>query len=168
MKFWGIRSQCTYANTEDVIPDVHTIMDFFLCQKAGVYSSRNRGSVFMSVKDKDTVCDGCVWTLVLARMWWTSAEISILGRPLIPTCLIFSSNQLDSRTRSFSHTYTHTHARTHARTHTHVCFYKKWGHPIGVMDFILYKRYMLLPYTYPSHETVHFYFPPKKLTLYDL
>ncbi len=32
-------------------------------------------------------------------------------------------------------------------THTHVCFCEKWGHPIGVMVFILYKLYVLLPYT---------------------
>ncbi len=32
-------------------------------------------------------------------------------------------------------------------THTHVCFCEKWGHPIGVMVFILYKLFVLLPYT---------------------
>ncbi len=55
---------------------------------------------------------------------------------------------------------------THVRTHTHVCFYEKWGRPIGVMVFILYKLYALHPT--PSQETVHFYFPPEKLSLYDL
>ncbi len=35
-------------------------------------------------------------------------------------------------------------------THTHVCFCEKWGHPIGVMVFTLYKLYVLLPYTYPK------------------
>ncbi len=34
----------------------------------------------------------------------------------------------------------------HAHTHTHVYFCEKWGHPIGVMVFILYKLYVLLPY----------------------
>ncbi len=52
-----------------------------------------------------------------------------------------------------THTQTHTHARmhthTHTHTHTHVRFCEKWGHPIGVMVFILYKLYVLLPYTYP-------------------
>ncbi len=38
-------------------------------------------------------------------------------------------------------THTHTH------THTHVCFCEKWGHPIGVMVFILYELCVLLPYT---------------------
>ncbi len=32
-------------------------------------------------------------------------------------------------------------------SHTHICFCEKWGHPIGVMVFILYKLYVLLPYT---------------------
>ncbi len=58
-----------------------------------------------------------------------------------------------------SQTHTHTH------THTHVGFYGLRGLSIGAMFFILYKLYVLLPYTYP---TVHFYFPPKKRTLYDL
>ncbi len=38
---------------------------------------------------------------------------------------------------------------SHTHTHTHVRFCEKWGHPIGVMVFILYKLYVLLPYTYP-------------------
>ncbi len=58
-------------------------------------------------------------------------------------------------------------------THTHVGFYGLQGLSIGVMVFILYKLYVLLPYTYPtqtypSQETVYFYFPSKKLHLYDL
>ncbi len=47
-----------------------------------------------------------------------------------------------------THTHTHTHARTH--THTHVVFYGLRGLSIGVMVFILYKLYVLLPYTYPT------------------
>ncbi len=47
-----------------------------------------------------------------------------------------------------SHTYRHTHRHTH--THTHVGFYGLRGLSIGVMVFILYKLYVLLPYTYPS------------------
>ncbi len=41
-----------------------------------------------------------------------------------------------------SHTCTHTH--------THVGFYGLRGLSIGVMVFILYKLYVLLPYTYPT------------------
>ncbi len=48
--------------------------------------------------------------------------------------------------RKHTHTYTHTH--TH--THTHVGFYGLRGLSIGVMVFILYKLYVLLPYTYPT------------------
>ncbi len=35
-------------------------------------------------------------------------------------------------------------------SHTHVGFYGLWGLSIGVMVFILYKLYELLPYTYPT------------------
>ncbi len=44
--------------------------------------------------------------------------------------------------------HTCTHAHTH--THTHVGFYGLRGLSIGVMVFILYKLYVLLPYTYPT------------------
>ncbi len=49
-----------------------------------------------------------------------------------------------------THTHTHhTHTHTHT-THTHVGFYGLRGLSIGVMVFILYKLYVLLPYTYPT------------------
>ncbi len=35
-------------------------------------------------------------------------------------------------------------------THTHVGFYGLRGLSLGVMVFILYKLYVLLPYTYPT------------------
>ncbi len=38
----------------------------------------------------------------------------------------------------------------HTHTHTHVVFYGLRGLSIGVMVFILYKLYVLLPYTYPT------------------
>ncbi len=38
----------------------------------------------------------------------------------------------------------------HTHTHTHVGFYSLRGLSIGVMVFILYKLYVLLPYTYPT------------------
>ncbi len=41
-----------------------------------------------------------------------------------------------------------SHTNTH--THTHVGFYGLRGLSIGVMVFILYKLYVLLPYTYPT------------------
>ncbi len=46
------------------------------------------------------------------------------------------------------HASTHTLSYTH--THTHVGFYGLRGLSIGVMVFILYKLYVLLPYTYPT------------------
>ncbi len=55
-----------------------------------------------------------------------------------------------THTRTHTHTHTHMHAHTHTRTHTHVGFYGLRGLSIGVMVFILYKLYVLLPYTYPT------------------
>jgi len=53
-----------------------------------------------------------------------------------------------THTRTLSHTLFHTHTHTH--THTHVGFYGLWGLSIGGMVFILFKLYVLLPYTYPT------------------
>ncbi len=71
-----------------------------------------------------------------------------------------------THTWSSAHTHTHTHThleqwthththleqwtQTHTHTHTHVGFYGLRGLSIGVMDFILYKLYVLLPYTHPT------------------
>ncbi len=65
---------------------------------------------------------------------------------LISVCETEWKNQPVSNTHT--HTHTHTHTRTH--THTHVGFYGLRGLSIGVMVFILYKLYVLLPYTYPT------------------
>ncbi len=56
----------------------------------------------------------------------------------------------NTHTYTHTHTHTHTHAHTHTHTHTHVGFYGLRGLSIGVMVFILYKLYVLLPYTYPT------------------
>ncbi len=53
---------------------------------------------------------------------------------------------------TLTHTLTHTHSHTHTETHTHVCFCEMWGHPVGVMVFILFKLYVLMPYTNPTHK----------------
>ncbi len=42
------------------------------------------------------------------------------------------------------------HSSLNTHTHTHVGFYGLRGLSIGVMVFILYKLYVLLPYTYPT------------------
>ncbi len=56
-------------------------------------------------------------------------------------------SRLNLYSRFFSQSNTHAH-NTH--THTHVGFYGLRGLSIGVMVFILYKLYVLLPYTYPT------------------
>ncbi len=71
-----------------------------------------------------------------------------------------------------THTHTHTHTHICTYTHTHVSFYGLRGLSTGVMVFILYKLYVLLPYTYPTpklspHKETAFLHSPKKLTLYD-
>ncbi len=58
-----------------------------------------------------------------------------------------------THTHSHTHTHTHTHAQRHTETHTHrdthahTGFYGLRGLSIGIMVFILYKLYVLLPYT---------------------
>ncbi len=47
-------------------------------------------------------------------------------------------------------TYIHTRTNTLTCTHTHVVFYGLQGLSISVSVFILYKLYVLLPYTYPT------------------
>ncbi len=105
----------------------------------------------------------------------------------------------DTHTHTHTHTHAHTHTHTlslslslthkqtltlslslslsltHTHTHTHVGFYGLRGLSISVMVFILYKLYVLLPYTYPTPKlSPHRRLctstppPPKKLTLYDL
>ncbi len=71
---------------------------------------------------------------------------------------ISSSEMCCTHTWSSGHTHTHTHSsftafkhtHTHTHTHTHVGFYGLRGLSIGVMVVILYKLYVLLPYTYPT------------------
>ncbi len=64
----------------------------------------------------------------------------------LSTDVRLTSNLLKHEDRCISGAHTHTH--TH--THTHVGFYGLQGLSIGVMVFILYKLYALLPYTYPT------------------
>ncbi len=80
---------------------------------------------------------------------------------------VFCSNWtlcFDSHLSSTVTTHTHTH------THTHVGFYGLRGLSIGVMVFILYKLYVLLPYTYPTpklspHRRWCIYIFPQKNSL---
>ncbi len=56
-----------------------------------------------------------------------------------------------------THTHTHTHTHTpHTHTHTHMLgFHVLWGLSIDVMVFILYKLYILSPYTAPIPKPNH-------------
>ncbi len=56
-------------------------------------------------------------------------------------------SQYDTHTHTHARTHTHPHTHTHTHTHRHVGFYGLQGLSIGVMVFILYKLYVLLPYT---------------------
>ncbi len=61
------------------------------------------------------------------------------------------------------HTHTHTHTPTHTHTHTHTCWFLWFtGLSVGVMVFILYKLYVLLPYTYPTPKLS----PHRRLCIY--
>ncbi len=66
--------------------------------------------------------------------------------------------------------YIYIYTHTHTHTHTHVGFYGLRGLSIGVMVFILYKLYVLLPYTYPTpklspHRRRCIYIFPQKNSL---
>ncbi len=72
-----------------------------------------------------------------------------LKQSLIQACgwtFLINNNLINFWLHSSVCNITHTH--TH--THTHVGFYGLRGLFIGVMVFILYKLYVLLPYTYPT------------------
>ncbi len=61
-----------------------------------------------------------------------------------------------THTHSLSHTHTHTHTQTHTHAHTHMLgFHVLWGLSIDVMVFILYKLYILSPYTAPIPKPNH-------------
>ncbi len=50
----------------------------------------------------------------------------------------------------------HAHTHTHTHTHTHMLgFHVLWGLSIDVMVFILYKLYILSPYTAPIPKPIH-------------
>ncbi len=88
---------------------------------------------------------------------------------IIQICVLINHINMPTHTHTHTHTHTPTHTHTHTphnhthphshtpqhphtHTHTHVGFYGLRGLSIGVMVFILYKLYVLLPYTYPTHN----------------
>ncbi len=67
-----------------------------------------------------------------------------------------SSRERETHTRRHTHTHTHTHSHTLTHTHTHMLgFHVLWGLSIDVMVFILYKLYILSPYTAPIPKPNH-------------
>ncbi len=86
------------------------------------------------------------------RCYLNCASLSLYFCTSLPYFSHIAVNPDWNRTKSFIILYTalqyHTHTHTH--THTHVGFYGLRGLSIGVMVFILYKLYVLLPYTYPT------------------
>ncbi len=89
------------------------------------------------------------WEKPIYRLWrpleWKKSE----DRPKCPHFAKMSSLQR-LKTCDGPHKDSHTNTHTHTHTHTHVGFYGLRGLSIGVMVFILYKLYVLLPYTYPT------------------
>ncbi len=71
--------------------------------------------------------------------------------PVNSICVI--SLHAHAHTHTHTHTHAHAHARTHTHTHTHT--HTRWflwftGTLHRRNGFILYKLYVLLPYTYPT------------------
>ncbi len=84
------------------------------------------------------------------------------------TQLFFEQRHTHTHTHSVTHTHTHAHAQTHTHTHAHahahththththmLGFHVLWGLSIDVMVFILYKLYILSPYTAPIPKPNH-------------
>jgi len=123
------------------------------------------------------------WDIVIQRniIVWSSLKVIKRKRKLMRAAATHESvpiqyhTHTQTHTHTHAHTHTHTHTLTHAyihthtHTHTHVGFYGLRGLSIGVMVFILYKLYVLLPYTYPTPKLSPHRrrcistFPPKNL-----
>ncbi len=80
----------------------------------------------------------CVCPLSICEGIWQGMRYSV------------NNPMLNRIRRRFIAKYVYTHTHTHTHTHPHVGFYGLRGLSIGVMVFILYKLYVLLPYTYPT------------------
>ncbi len=80
--------------------------------------------------------------------------------------LFHTHTHAHAHAHAHAHTHTHTHTHTnryslslslsHTHTHTHMLgFHVLWGLSIDVMVFILYKLYILSPYTAPIPKPNH-------------
>ncbi len=77
----------------------------------------------------------------LTRVWWSCDTLHFTWH---------HTQTHATHTHLTTHTHTHTHTHTQHTLHTHVGFYGLRGLSICVMVFILYKLYVLLPFTYPT------------------
>ncbi len=89
-----------------------------------------------------------VWSLYMSKddKWF----LEVRGRLICPLCERFPYLKCEHAMKSERPETKGTCTHTHTHTHTHVGFYGLRGLSIGVMVFILYKLYVLLPYTYPT------------------
>ncbi len=77
---------------------------------------------------------------------------------LFQTCILHTHTTHHTHTHRHRHSHSHSHTHTHTHTHTH---HHMWvsmfygGLSIDVMVFILYKLYILSPYTAPIPKPTH-------------
>ncbi len=83
----------------------------------------------------------CLHIYLHIGFWLAFSFLNLLNHL---SCIYIDSGTLRLWIWKKNLTHTHTH------THTHVGFYGLRGLAIGVMVFILYKLFVLLPYTYPT------------------
>ncbi len=172
---WLLKNLLVYFNNE---MDKKTILELLghwfesSCQSCikGIVLAKNENSVIIY---SPFTCSKPLW---VSFFCWTHKLTHTHARTHICTHTHMHARthaHTYARTHACTHTHicthTHTHAHMHARTHAHThMFLWKVGTFHGRKGFILYKLYVLLPYTYPLQETVHVYFLKKKDTLYDL
>ncbi len=95
----------------------------------------------------------CVCVCVCALYYVQSVEVCGLKRPKERVVSHFDTRYYDRPLHWLSHTHTHTHTHAHG---THMLgFHVLWGLSIDVMVFILYKLYILSPYTAPIPKPNH-------------
>ncbi len=125
-------SNCSKIKYFKRLPYMHVVFSVFI-YLGGVYLMRIMHTHVLSQTR------ACLYVYILTyHPVWASSLITL--------------SRLHACTHTGTHTGTHTHTHTHrhTHTHTHVGFYGLRGLSIGVMVFILYKLYVLLPYTYPT------------------
>jgi len=84
----------------------------------------------------------CVHCCVCVHLRWVNAEHEF------PYLIKHQTQRENTNTNKCKHKHTHTHTHTHTHAHTHTHIHMLVFMVYGV--FILYKLYVLLPYTYPT------------------